>query len=340
MNNISIILFGYGNIGKAFHQRLLKQKQVIQKKYKAKFHFDLILRSSSYLMGDKWVDSKDTLNVFKKFIKKSPNKKYLIVDCTASKEMYNLYLEIKDIDACVIAANKVPLSLSHNKYMDLMSHLTKENIFYFYEATVGAGLPVVKPFIDLLDSGDEIKEVVGSFSGTLTYLFSDSKLPFSKRIQNAYDMAYTEPDPRIDLSGLDVARKCLVLARLMGLNLSLEDIEIENLVPESLRDIELDEFFNRLDECDKKIQEKEENAFKLNKSLCYMGKIFQSGIKVGLFEVEQTSSFYGLKGTSNLIEICSNFYPEGYLIKGPGAGVDVTVCGLISDIFKGLIILK
>ncbi|MCJ8347487.1 hypothetical protein MJH12_18250 [bacterium] len=340
MNEISIILLGYGNIGQAFHQRVLKQLETIQTKYQVLIHMDLILRSSSHFCDGEWFENSKPLLVFEEYLKKFPQKKYLIVDCTASDQMIDLYLKMNGVTASVIAANKIPLSVGSVDYHKLMKHFQDQKISYFYEATVGAGLPVVQSLRNLIDAGDQIESIQGVFSGTLSYLFSKTELSFSQRIQEAYDLKYTEPDPRIDLSGLDVARKCLVLARVMGLDFSLDDIRTENLVTEDLREIGLKEFFGRCHELDEKISNKEKIAHNKNRNLTYMGKISHEGIFVGLFEVGSSDPFYGLEGTSNLIQIQSKMYPDAYSIQGPGAGIDVTVCGLFSDLLQAIIELK
>ncbi|MCO4783000.1 MAG: hypothetical protein KC646_11810 [Candidatus Cloacimonetes bacterium] len=338
MNKVSIILLGYGNIGKAFVERIEKQKSFFLSNFDLDIEFLLIVRSKTYCKKNQWFDLTNPFRLLQETFLEYPDKKYIIVDCTAAESMIDLYLSIKDVKACIIAANKAPLAVEYTKYLKLQNHFKSNNIAFFHEATVGAGLPIIKPIKSLVQSGDLIHSIQGVFSGTLTYLFSQVNEPFSTRLQSAYDLGYTEPDPRVDLSGLDVARKCLVLARMIGSTLSLSDIIIESLIPDNLESVCVDDFFNEIKSYDVVISKRESLAHSNNQKLCYMGIITKDSIQVGLETVDNLSDFSTLTGTSNLIEVKSGYYPDTYSIKGPGAGIEVTVNGLFSDFLAAILV--
>jgi aspartokinase/homoserine dehydrogenase 1 len=340
MNKLSIILLGFGNIGKAFYQRVEQQKEALSNTYKIELEFLLILRSSSYQKNGEWLDLSNGEELLRKTFQDYPDKRYVIVDCTASEKMYDMYIAVENVKAVIIAANKAPLAVDFSKYLRLKDHLRTHKITFFHEATVGAGLPIVKPLNALIEAGDTVHSIEGVLSGTLTYLFAKSEPPFSARVKSAYDLGYTEPDPRIDLSGLDVARKCLVLARMIGSSLSLSDVKIESLVSKDLEKFDVDQFFDVLPNYDSTMANRENEANSMGEQLCYMGKVSKNVIEVGLFTVKSNSEFYGLSGTSNLLQITSDYYLDGYTIKGPGAGIEVTVNGLFSDFLQAIVVQK
>jgi len=222
---------------------------------------------------------------------------------------------------------------------DYFDHLIKANnsgrAQYRYETAVGAGLPVVRTIKTLLNSGDEITEISGVASGTMTFLFTQLQngVPFSEAVRKAKEDGYSEPDPRDDLSGEDVARKFLILARTSGYNFERNQIRVDTLVPEKLISHSTEEFLDHLPEFDGHWKGRNAQAMVNNKKLRYVGKFTPDGIQVGVQKVKGDSPLGGLKGTDNLIQIYTKRYSTSpIVIQGPGAGRDVTAAGVLGDI--------
>jgi aspartokinase/homoserine dehydrogenase 1 len=207
-----------------------------------------------------------------------------------------------------------------------------------YEATVGAGLPVIQTLRDLLDTGDEVWAIEGMLSGTLAYLFNrfDGSEPFSRLVREARELGYTEPDPRDDLSGLDVARKLVILARELGWRTSLETVELESLVPEALRDLPLDGFLSRLDALDAPMTAALRDARAQGQVLRYVARLDKSGrASVRLAALPATHAFAHARLTDNVVQFTTRRYAENPLVvQGPGAGPEVTAAGVFADVLR------
>lgn len=222
---------------------------------------------------------------------------------------------------------------------DYFDHLIKANnsgsAQYRYETSVGAGLPVISTIKTLLNSGDEITEISGVASGTMTYLFTQLQNgePFSKAVRLAKEKGYSEPDPRDDLSGEDVARKFLILARTSGYKFERDEIQVDTLVPETLISLSTEEFLEKLPGYDDHWKSRNARVMINNQKLRYTGKFTANGIEVGVEEVKSESPLGGLKGTDNLIQIYTKRYSTSpIVVQGPGAGSDVTAAGVLSDV--------
>ena len=206
------------------------------------------------------------------------------------------------------------------------------------EATVGAGLPVIQTLRDLLDTGDELVAVEGILSGTLAWLFNrfDASQPFSELVREAHRLGYTEPDPRDDLSGIAVARKLVILAREAGRTLSLQDVEVESLVPDDLRDVSREEFFARLGEMDAPMQARFAEAQQQGRGLRYLAQLDRDGTaRVRLVTPDATHASLHSQLTDNLIQFRTRRYAANPLVvQGPGAGRDVTAAGVFGDILS------
>ena len=209
---------------------------------------------------------------------------------------------------------------------------------YLYEATVGAGLPIIQTLRDLRETGDEITSIEGIFSGTLAYLFNvfDGREPFSAIVRAARQKGYTEPDPRDDLSGIDVARKLIILAREMGLTLELADVAVEGLVPPELAACSVGEFMERLPEFDTAMAATVGAARARGKVLRYVGRIDADGkASVGLTHLDNKHAFANIALTDNVVRFATGRYCDNPLIvQGPGAGPEVTAGGVFSDLLR------
>jgi aspartokinase/homoserine dehydrogenase 1 len=263
----------------------------------------------------------------------------VIIDCTASQAVADHYLAWLARGVHVITPNKRAHSGPAEVYRQLKSTSHAAQTHFLYEATVGAGLPVINTLQDLVQTGDDIERISGIFSGTLAYLFNvfDGSRPFSEIVREANDRGYTEPDPRDDLSGMDVARKAVILAREAGLELELDDIEVESLVPEVLAGASVDEFLRRLSDFDAPMAARLAEARSARSVLRYVADIdLRAGTaRVVLQRFEEEHPFANISLTDNIVQFVTHRYSDNPLIvRGPGAGPDVTAAGIFADLLR------
>ncbi|WKE65326.1 bifunctional aspartate kinase/homoserine dehydrogenase II [Gallaecimonas kandeliae] len=272
---------------------------------------------------------------------KAPFAHLLLLDLTASPQVAKQYPQWLNAGIHLVSANKQAGSASLDDYDRLHVTLRQSGRRWFYNTTVGAGLPVQAAIRDLLGCGDDLEGVGGIFSGTLCWLFQnfDGTKPFSALVREAHAKGFTEPDPRDDLNGLDAARKLLILAREAGWRLELSQLRIDNLVPEHLRAIGREEFFDRLEELDAPLLAALNAARAQGKVLRYVGNLRQEAdgfrATVGLEALDPSHPFASLTPGDNIFAIQSRYYRENPLIiRGPGAGPHVTAAGVQSDVLQ------
>src|SRR5271166_5665691 len=262
----------------------------------------------------------------------------VVIDCTASPVIASHYQAWLSRGLHVVTPNKKANSGSLPYYRSVQEARRKAGTHYLYEATVGAGLPIIQTLRDLRETGDEITSIEGIFSGTLAYLFNvyDGREPFSAIVAVAKQKGYTEPDPRDDLSGADVARKLIILAREMGLTLELADVQVEGLVPEALRNCSIEEFMKRLPEFDAAMAGTLADARSHQQVLRYVGRIDSAGkATVGLTRLDAKHAFGNIALTDNVVRFATRRYCDNPLIvQGPGAGPEVTAGGVFSDLLR------
>jgi bifunctional aspartokinase / homoserine dehydrogenase 1 len=261
-----------------------------------------------------------------------------IIDCTASPEVAAHYREWLARGIHVVTPNKKANSGALPDYRALKEAARAAGTHYLYEATVGAGLPVIHTLRDLRETGDDITHIEGIFSGTLAYLFNvfDGTESFSSIVYKAKQKGFTEPDPRDDLSGMDVARKLIILGREMGLTLEMSDVEVKGLVPEALDGCSLEEFMRRLPEFDATMAEQLADAKRSGQVLRYVGRVDAQGkATVGLTRLDAKHAFANLALTDNVVRYVTRRYCDNPLIvQGPGAGPEVTAGGVFSDLLR------
>ena len=262
----------------------------------------------------------------------------VIIDCTASAAVAGQYRDWLARGIHIVTPNKKANSGALPYYRSLQEAKRLAGTHYLYEATVGAGLPVIQTLRDLRGTGDDITQIEGIFSGTLAYLFNvfDGSESFSSIVRAAKAKGYTEPDPRDDLSGMDVARKLIILGREMGLTLEVSDVQVEGLVPVALTQCSVEEFMARLPESDAAMAEALAAARKKNQVLRYVGRIDAAGkATVGLMRLDSKHAFANIALTDNVVRFATRRYCDNPLIvQGPGAGPEVTAAGVFSDLLR------
>jgi aspartokinase/homoserine dehydrogenase 1 len=262
----------------------------------------------------------------------------VIVDCTASADVGMNYVTWLKRGIHIVTPNKKANSGTLPYYRALQEAGRAAGTHYLYEATVGAGLPIIQTLRDLRETGDDITRIEGIFSGTLAYLFNvfDGREAFSSIVRAAKTKGYTEPDPRDDLSGMDVARKLIILAREIGLTLEMADVQVEGLVPKPLEKCSVDEFMARLPEFDATMATMLKVAREKNEVLRYVGRVDAGGeATVGLMRLDAKHAFANIALTDNVVRFATRRYCDNPLIvQGPGAGPEVTAAGVFSDLLR------
>ncbi|MDX1547017.1 MAG: ACT domain-containing protein, partial [Rhodothermales bacterium] len=277
------------------------------------------------------------LDAFVAWLLESRLERLMVVDATASAEVARRYVELLEHGIGVVTPNKRANTLDLAYYRRLREAAQRREVSYHYETTVMAGLPVMFTLRDLLRSGDRIERIEGIFSGTLAYLFTrlGQGAAFSEAVAEARAKGLTEPDPRDDLRGEDVARKLLILAREIGLAVERADVAVESLVPFHLAEGSVEDFLEGLKETDADWQQRVAAAGAEGARLFYVGLIEDGRLSVGVRAIAAGSPFDALQGTDNVILIRSERYHETPLVvQGPGAGPDVTAAGLLADLVK------
>jgi len=347
---ISIGLIGTGKVGGTLLQQLEKQSSRLVDEFNLDLRVRAIARSSSMLFGDRRIElagwqqeyaasQRDLdLNAFEQHVNPDHLPHAVVIDCTAEESIAARYAGWLERGIHVITPNKKAGSGPIEDYSVIREKGKHGGSHFFYETTVGAALPIISTLQDLIDTGDEVRSIQGIFSGTLAYLFNvyDGSTPFSEIVRQARDSGYTEPDPRDDLSGTDVARKLIIVARELGHKTELGDFPVENLVPESLRDGSIDEFLERLSDYDDDMKGMYEKARAAGKKLRYVGRLDAAGnAAVGLESVDADHPFSNINLTDNIVQFETERYSSNPLVvQGPGAGPDVTAGGVFSDLLR------
>lgn len=261
----------------------------------------------------------------------------VFVDCTASKDVAALYQTFLDHNISVVAANKVAASSSYDIYRRLKDTALARGVKYLFETNVGAGLPIIGTINDLLSSGDRILKIEAVLSGTLNFIFNalSADVPFSETVRLAKELGYSEPDPRIDLSGQDVVRKLVILTREGGYTAEQADVEKHLFIPEDLFNGSIEDFWRRLPELDADFEERRKVLEAEGKRWRFVARMEMGHMSVGLEAVDSRHPFYGLEGSNNIVLLTTERYKEyPMLIQGYGAGAEVTAAGVFANIMS------
>ena len=261
----------------------------------------------------------------------------VFVDCTASAAVASLYKDLLMHNVSVVAANKIAASSEYENYRELKQIARQRGVKYLFETNVGAGLPIINTINDLIHSGDKILKIEAVLSGTLNYIFNkiSADVPFSKTIRMAQEERYSEPDPRIDLSGKDVIRKLVILAREAGYRIEQSDVKKNLFVPDDFFEGTLDDFWKKVPSLDADFEARRKVLEAENKHWRFVAKLEDGKASVGLQEVGMNHPFYGLEGSNNIILLTTERYREyPMMIQGYGAGAGVTAAGVFADIMS------
>ena len=261
----------------------------------------------------------------------------VFVDCTASKEIAALYQSLLDHNVSIVAANKIAASSSYDDYTRLKETALRRGIKFLFETNVGAGLPIIGTINDLRNSGDRILKIEAVLSGTLNYIFNkiSAQCPFSETVKRAKEEGYSEPDPRIDLSGTDVVRKIVILAREAGYRVEQEDVEKHLFVPDHFFTGSLEDFWKHLPELNADFEEKRKKLEEEGKRWRFIATMEHGKVSVALRDMTQDSPFYNLEGSNNIVLLTTERYKEyPMLIQGYGAGASVTAAGVFANIIS------
>ena len=347
---LAVGIVGPGLIGKTFITQLKAQKEKLLEEFKIDLRIMGIANSKKMIHDKAGINLENwendlgdgvavDLEQFAEVIRSDGLPHTVIVDCTASDHVAQHYESWLSAGTHVITPNKKANSGDLAHHETLMALKKNKHTHYFYEATVGAGLPVISSLRELRRTGDRILHVEGVLSGTMSYLFNtfDGSIPFSEVVKGARERGYTEPHPKDDLMGLDVARKLVILAREMGHPLSLDDVSVEAVMPEGLdQEEDVEAFLVALGQMDEKMSDMLNEARAQNKKLCYLGRITdEQKAEVKLVAIEPSHPFSGLSGSDNMIAFTTDRYcDQPLVIRGPGAGPQVTAGGVFADLLR------
>lgn len=345
----SVGLIGPGNVGAALLEQLYASEAALLARAKLDLRLRAVASRNRMVLDQRgihgnWKAAFDSaalpndLDLFTEHLLSARLPHTLIIDCSGSAEVADRYAGWLAAGIHVVTPNKQAGSGPLARYQAIREAAASTGARFRYEATVGAGLPVITTLRDLVDTGDEVTAIAGIFSGTLAWLFNkyDGSVPFSELVTRARGMGYTEPDPRDDLSGVDVARKLVILAREAGYELSLEDVAVESLVPAALQQSSVDDFMARLNEVDASFAQRLADARARGNVLRYVAQ-FKPGQQpsVGLVELPGDHAFANLRLTDNVVQFTTRRYCDNPLVvQGPGAGPEVTAAGVFADVLR------
>ena len=345
---LNLFICGIGTVGGSLIEQIASQQEKLKSEHGLKLNIVGIANSSHAIFDRegleldnyraKLMESKECdLDTLRKEIIKMNIFNSVFVDCTANPNVASLYGDMLSHNISVVAANKIAASSEYETYSSLKQIARQRNIKYLFETNVGAGLPIISTINDLINSGDKILKIEAVLSGTLNFIFNvlSEDVPMSKAVQLAKEKGYSEPDPRIDLSGKDVIRKLVILAREAGYAIEQSEVEANLFIPQELFDGTLDNFWAELPKLDAYFEEERKKLVAERKHWRFIAKYENGKGSVSLSKVDECHPFYHLEGSNNIILLTTERYKEyPMLIQGYGAGAGVTAAGVFADIMR------
>lgn len=345
---LNLFICGIGTVGGKLIEQIRSQYENLKEHSRLKLTVVGVASSHNAIFSRDGIDLDNYRELLKQSEPSDPEKlrdkilsmnifNAVFVDCTASKEIADLYQTLLDHNVSIVAANKIAASSAFDNYAHLKETALRRGIKFLFETNVGAGLPVIGTINDLRNSGDRILKIEAVLSGTLNFIFNkiSADCPFSKTVLAAKEEGYSEPDPRIDLSGTDVVRKIVILAREAGYRVEQEDVEKHLFVPDEYFKGSLDEFWKNLPKLDDDFEERRKALEAEGKRWRFVATMDHGKVSVALKSVGQDSPFYNLEGSNNIILLTTERYKEyPMLIQGYGAGASVTAAGVFANIIS------
>jgi aspartokinase/homoserine dehydrogenase 1 len=345
---INLFVAGTGNVGGKLLAQLKQQQQYLQQNMRLQVRIVGMANSKKMVFSDEgieldsWRDhlqkgEASDLGKFVETIRSKNLRNSVFVDVTANENVAQVYDQLLAKSVSVVACNKVACSSAYQYYKKLKDLAREYNAFFLFETNVGAGLPVIGTLNDLLRSGDVVTRIEAVLSGTLNFVFNnyDGTRSFAEVVRQAQEEGYTEPDPRLDLSGTDVMRKIMILAREAGEHLEMEDISNNSFMPASCMVGSVDDFYKEMEKQEKHFREIYQQAAAAGKKLKFVARFEGGKASVGLQHVDAQSDFYHLYGKDNVVLFYTTRYPDQPLVvKGAGAGAEVTASGVFADIIR------
>ncbi|MDE6341192.1 MAG: bifunctional aspartate kinase/homoserine dehydrogenase I [Muribaculaceae bacterium] len=345
---LNLFICGVGTVGAMLIEQIASQKEELMRTHRLKLNVVGIASSRKALFSRDGID----LSAYRSLLDAAPasNTESLkrnvlgmnifnsvFVDCTASREVADLYEDFLNHNISVVAANKVAASNTYSSYLRLKETALRRGVKFLYETNVGAGLPIIGTINDLRSSGDRILKIEAVLSGTLNFIFNtlSEEIPFSETVRLAKEAGYSEPDPRIDLSGMDVIRKLVILTREGGYAAEQQEVERNLFVPAELLEGDIEDFWRRLPSLDADFEARRKVLEKEGKRWRFVARMEQGRMSVGLMAVDRSHPFYGLEGSNNIVLLTTERYREyPMLIQGYGAGAGVTAAGVFANIIS------
>lgn len=346
---INLFICGIGTVGGMLIEQIAAQKEELMRTHRLKLNVVGIASSHKALFSREGIDLANYRELLASDgIESNPSRlldgvvgmnifNSVFVDCTASREVAGLYQELLEHNINVVAANKVAASNSYESYRRLKETALSRGVKFLYETNVGAGLPIIGTINDLRSSGDRILKIEAVLSGTLNYIFNaiSADVPFSETVRLAKDLGYSEPDPRIDLSGVDVMRKLVILTREGGYHAEQDQVKRNLFVPADMMEGSIEEFWRRLPELDADFEARRKVLEAEGKRWRFVARMELGAMSVGLEAVDSRHPFYGLEGSNNIVMLTTERYREyPMLIQGYGAGAAVTAAGVFANIIS------
>jgi aspartokinase/homoserine dehydrogenase 1 len=347
-NVLNLFICGIGTVGSKLIEQIRSQYETLMERNRLKLNVVGIASSKAGIYSRDGID----LDNYRELLKQSEPSNYqklrdevlgmnifnsVFVDCTASKEIASLYQTFLEHNISVIAANKIAASSDFENYLRLKETARNRGVWFRYETNVGAGLPIIGTINDLRNSGDKILKIEAVLSGTLNFIFNEiaADVPFSETVCRAKEQGYSEPDPRIDLSGTDVVRKLVILTREAGYKVEQDDVEKHLFVPDSYFEGSVEDFWKRLPELDADFENRRRKLEAEGKHWRFVATMEGGKTDVSLKEIGQDSPFYNLAGSNNIVLLTTERYKEyPMLIQGYGAGASVTAAGVFANIMS------